>query len=476
MMDLDRKLPDVIKLYPDAKIKKIDYLGRETIHGKDIVKGIKAVKFMGAKIDSDLRLDIYARDIFCYSYFCVSFDIGGIELPKNANDFGEQIKDIEVSIDGEAGSLPLLIMKYVVPYYDVDKAIEIDKKIDTDELSELTSNLETIASETAVRPFSIIGPMSGLSVGGYHASPIIESYDGEYEVDLDEWDDISVDSTIFKHNNYGLFICTDKGYFDQLFEHNYQKAMGIFFTRQVSEFCRRWLNQINNKLLLVRESIVSDNDNSFYWRELKKTVEVMDLNFLEFHTEITKRLTYDIDDSFATRYRYDNLRREQIKKEADTAFKLLDEVKYAIRNLSTPSHTHDEQILQEETEKVNDRILMFTFVAMAVSSVGLMQTSDFGVATKVFSGLGIFSLPAIYLMGRAIQKRLLFKRNKAKEIDKRLVRMQKNIDGAERELEASQNIEDVPDDFKNEVVTFMQKFVAAEKSNLERFKKKHKLK
>ena len=147
MMDLDRKLPDVIKLYPDAKIKKIDYLGRETIHGKDIVKGIKAVKFMGAKIDSDLRLDIYARDIFCYSYFCVSFDIGGIELPKNANDFGEQIKDIEVSIDGEAGSLPLLIMKYVVPYYDVDKAIEIDKKIDADELSELTSNLETIANK-----------------------------------------------------------------------------------------------------------------------------------------------------------------------------------------------------------------------------------------------------------------------------------------------------------------------------------------
>ena len=131
--------------------------------------------------------------------------------------------------------------------------------------------------------------------------------------------------------------------------------MGIFFTRQVSGFCRSWLNQINNKLLLVRENIVNDNDNSFYWRELKKTVEVMDLNFLEFHTEATKRLTYDIDDSFATRYRYDNLRREQIKKETDTAFKLLDEVKYAIRNLSTPSHTHDEQILQEETEKVQEK-------------------------------------------------------------------------------------------------------------------------
>ena len=100
-------------------------------------------------------------------------------------------------------------MKYIVPYYDVDKSIEIDKKIDTDELSDLTSNLETIASETAVRPFSIIGPMAGLTVGDYYASPILESYDGEYEVDLDEWDDISVDSTIFKHNNYGLFICTD---------------------------------------------------------------------------------------------------------------------------------------------------------------------------------------------------------------------------------------------------------------------------
>ena len=48
-MDLDKKLPEVMKLYPDAKIKKIDYLGRKVIHGKDIVKGIKATNILVLK-------------------------------------------------------------------------------------------------------------------------------------------------------------------------------------------------------------------------------------------------------------------------------------------------------------------------------------------------------------------------------------------------------------------------------------------
>ena len=85
---------------------------------------------------------------------------------------------------------------------------------------------------------------------------------------------------------------------------------------------------------------------------------------------------------------------------------MLNEVKYAINNLSTPSHAHDEAILQKETEKVNDRILMLSFIAMAVSAIGMMRSNDISILFKTISGFAIFSLPIIYYLVRSSQKKI----------------------------------------------------------------------
>ena len=84
----------------------------------------------------------------------------------------------------------------------------------------------------------------------------------------------------------------------------------------------------------------------------------------------------------------------------------LNEVKYALSNLSTPSHTHDEAILQKETEKVNDRILMLSFIAMTVSAIGMIQSNEIDTVIKLISGAGIFSLPIIYYVARSFQKKI----------------------------------------------------------------------
>ena len=61
----------------------------------------------------------------------------------------------------------------------------------------------------------------------------------------------------------------------------------------------------------------------------------------------------------------------------------LNEVKTAISNLSTPGHTHDEKILQEETEKVNDRILMLSFIAMSIPTIGAILTPGIEKSIKI---------------------------------------------------------------------------------------------
>ena len=40
--------------------------------------------------------------------------------------------------------------------------------------------------------------------------------------------------------------------------------------------------------MTIRKNILSNHDNKFYWQELKRNIEIIDLNFLEFHTTIIK--------------------------------------------------------------------------------------------------------------------------------------------------------------------------------------------
>ena len=74
-MDLDKKLPNVIKTYPDAKIEKGSFADAPCIKGKDLVPGIRIVKLLDKKVDIKVNIDLYAFSKFCYAYFDLNFDI-----------------------------------------------------------------------------------------------------------------------------------------------------------------------------------------------------------------------------------------------------------------------------------------------------------------------------------------------------------------------------------------------------------------
>ncbi len=45
-LDIDKKLPNVMKIYPDAEIKKINFDDVECIHAIVIIKGLKLIKMV----------------------------------------------------------------------------------------------------------------------------------------------------------------------------------------------------------------------------------------------------------------------------------------------------------------------------------------------------------------------------------------------------------------------------------------------
>ena len=237
-----------------------------------------------------------------------------------------------------------------------------------------------------------------------------------------------------------------------------------------------FLSRISKKGIDVRKNIDEENQNAYYWKKLKKTIELMDLNFLEFHWDamslINKNPTEDFGTSFVIRDEYD----EKVKKgRKDKIAKLkvnLDEVKYAISNLSTPSHTHDEAILQKETEKVNDRILMLSFIAMAVSAIGMMRSNDIEPLFKILSGVGIISLPLFYYMARSLQKKISKRNNKNNELKRKLNERLESINKSKAELEDLKDSKDIPKEFIEEVISFREQFIVSEQKKIDSLKKK----
>jgi len=240
--------------------------------------------------------------------------------------------------------------------------------------------------------------------------------------------------------------------------------------------CASWMENINSALYEIRSNISSDNQNKFYWRELKKNIEVMDLNFLEFHTTICSnnnlmgKFPNTMDLNFSKDYIKGYMERKE--KERDNVFQILNEVKYAINNLATPGHTHDEHLLQEETEKVHERLLMISFIAMAIPSGVAIMTPEISIIIKIIAASAIFSIPLIYFSFRKVQKLLSYKRNMKSEF-KRLIKLES--DRIRRTMEANERlktIDEMPEDIKKGIIDLNLKGIYALEKRLSILKTK----
>ena len=237
--------------------------------------------------------------------------------------------------------------------------------------------------------------------------------------------------------------------------------------------CISFLKLIRKKGLLIRKNIVENNNNPHYWKELKNEIEVLDLNFLEFHADAVACSQLP-QDYFRKTYDYKEVYDKKNRLTNDLTFQYLDEVKYAISNLSTPSHVHDESILQKETEKVNDRILLLSFIAMAVSAMGMMQSRDIAFELKIISGLAIFSLPALYYLFRMIQKRLSIRKNRINELNRRIKHKTEDLEKSRAVLETfiNEGLANFPEELEEDIIKEFKKDISKNEKMIEKIKTK----
>ena len=481
-MDLDKKLPYLIKTYPDTKIEKSTQYNFPCIKGTNIVKNTHIVKLFDKTIEEKINIDFYGFSHMCLSYFDISFDVdqsfAETIMQKERVINKTVVVDSNVIIDGKSHSFAMLITQFILPYYDVENSLKIEKSLD-DNVSALNKNLDVMVEKTAMRPYCSNGMMSGLSVSLDDNYVMIEDYDDEFDTSNDSWENIMVDDiSIYLNKTKSILVCKNKRYYDDCCIYHMSCKVTPSMFKYARDASRDFLYTIKKLGQDIRKNIIDNNHNLYYWKELKKTIEVIDLNFLEFHVDMINMSKIDFDDLFSNwnateisdkhRNECENYMIRIIKNlHAD-----LNEVKYVIKNISTPSHTHDEDTLQKETEKVNDRILMLSFIAMAVSAIGMMQSDEIDVGLKIMSGAAIFSLPILYYLARGVQKKISLRKNKRNELTRQLDNSIKALEQAKKEYDNVKNEKDLPEDFKAGLVKFMKQFITAAEGRVVKIKKK----
>ena len=153
-------------------------------------------------------------------------------------------------------------------------------------------------------------------------------------------------------------------------------------------------------------------------------------------------------------------------------FKYLNEVRVGINNLSTPGHTHDEMFLQQETEKVNERILMLSFIAMSVPTIGALLSPGIPNSIKIAAGAGVLMLPATYMITRNIMKKIKVNKHRKLEFNRLIERYGKDLENADVYIKSIEDSNEMPSDFKEQLLSLSKEFKSNTKSKIEDLKAK----
>ena len=480
IVDLDKKLPFTKTFFPKSKIEKRSYAEESCVIIKDAIDDVKLKSIKDQVCDVKLNFDCYTYSLLGLSLLDINFEVSkdiANKIINNLDPANFLFKSIMV-MDNKEQSVSNLFTTVLFKYFQAEKMMEITSedrflektRKDMQELREVLND-ELFSNYF----FGTGGPLGGTSGG---PGPVLINDDKD-EVPIDSnWKDIgAIEHTLYENKtNRHVFLLKKTNYFKELHEALVVMCRQDSLIDASGYMCASWMENINSALYEIRSNISSDNENKFYWRELKKNIEVMDLNFLEFHTTISSnnslmgKFPNTMDFNFSRDYIKEYMERQG--KQRDNVFQILNEVKYAINNLATPGHTHDEHLLQEETEKVHERLLMISFIAMAIPSGVAIMTPDISILIKIIAASAIFSIPLIYFSFRKIQKLLSYKRNIKSEFN-RLIRLESNnIMKIKENSERLKSMDELPEDIKKGIIDLNQKGIASQEKRLSMLKTK----
>jgi hypothetical protein len=393
-IDIDKLSERVSRKYPAVRAEWI------TLHNS--VKALRFNAMSSGTIIADGKKADLSLDILCFHrhVFILEYQLNTPELEEVFLHPDLITKKVEILTDGEVSSNPLNVHGWMI-IFNLLEFPRIIEKLQGINIFEENSKREThqafkdislidsyfLGDETNVQSHadkvdhSILCPCD--SVADSAAMPV---YEGD-------------DRVCFRNGVYRMRQ-DDSGFLSMyrylLYRDHTLKALATLLDK--------WMIAAREQAEKIRDNM--NETNKVYWSKLKRKLEVWDLNFLDVCASSVHSLnTFDgvSIDGLSADYgkmvdsRYESARRSLIMN--------LDTLKYAISNLKTPCETHDEELLQSETEKVNERIMLLSFLAVSIPLLGAVFAPGFTASTKLIAAVFLFSLPGVYLLLRGMQKR-----------------------------------------------------------------------
>jgi len=479
-VDLDEKLPFTKAFFPKSKIEKRNYAQDNCVIVKNIIEDIKLKSIKDQKCETKIEVDFYTYRLFGLSIMNFKFQVSKDMANKLLNHLkpANLLLHSTMVMDQKEQSISNLFNTIFIKYFQVEKLMEIESKEKYLIFTRQTGQQlrENLKKELYCDYFhTTYEPVGGITGGP--GAVLINDDKNEITMD-DHWKDIGVNqNTIYQNKiNGNVLLLKKNNYLDELREAIIEMSRQDTLLSAGAELCQGWMSHLNSELYEIRRNISDDNENKYYWRELKKNIEIMDLNFLEFHTTISAHggLMGKFPDTTELDFskEYIDEYKENKRKARISVFQLLNEVKYAINNLSTPGHTHDEHLLQAETEKVHERLLMISFIAMAIPSGVAIMTPDISIIIKVIAAATIFSIPLIYFSFRKVQKYLSYKRNMKNDFKRQIKIEAENIRMNKEQNEQLKSMDELPEDIKEGIVDLNKQGIDAQEKRLNMLKTK----
>jgi len=203
------------------------------------------------------------------------------------------------------------------------------------------------------------------------------------------------------------------------------------------------LNQINEKAKEILKKLT--NTNPAYWEDLSIAIEAEQLYYIEI-----QNLVYGTIENFRkskylkeqlTEKRYKDLK-ESFDRKIGFIYQLSNEVISALDNISSPIKSRNDFKLQESTDKVNERILFLSFVAMCVPLISWVTSTEISNNIKLISGFVILLLPFLYYVSNNLYKRRLVHKNKLNVYKDELKEQYENIDLQKSGIKKIQSYDD----------------------------------
>ena len=301
---------------------------------------------------------------------------------------------------------------------------------------------------TGIDP-DICGKGGGLTFNGdFSGEYVILENENNFSLD-DSWKKISLKNDIYYSDILSTYVLFDKNIFNEFLRDIKNKLIIKNIISGYNITINRWFDVLNGESKKLIDNL--DNTNNIYWKNLRLQVEKWQLQFLSQHTNRSSSLSQLVGlTNFAT---IDKLTKKEwnkgIEKGKNRMIININEIKYSLENIATPGHTHDEQVLQIETEKTNERILLLSFLAMSIPMLGAIVSPDFSANTKLLATFILLSLPISYFSVFRLSKWRKLKLDQKRELTRNKEHFMLRLEECNKELDELKENTELPEDARD---------------------------